>query len=86
MYKEWKKYYTNKHYNINQNFDKKKCRLRTQRDYENKQYNITQNLLKHEQRMDINRLPVQALQYNPKVATTYEGNGEKQTNKKKTKL
>ena len=42
----------------------------TQTDYQNKYYNINQKWLQHVQRMDTNRLPNQALQYKPKVATT----------------
>jgi len=42
----------------------------TQTDYQNKHNNINQKWLRHVQRMDTNRLPKQALQYKPKVATT----------------
>ena len=42
----------------------------TQTDYQNKYYNINRNWLQHLQRMDMDRLPKQALQYKPKVATT----------------
>ena len=42
----------------------------TQTDYLNKHYNINQTWLQHVQRMDTNRLPKQAVQYKPKVATT----------------
>ena len=38
----------------------------TQTDYQNKHYNINQKWLQHVQRMDTNRLPKQALQYEPK--------------------
>jgi len=51
----------------------------TQTDYQNKHYNINQKRLQHVQRMDTNRLPKQALQYKPKMATTYTENGHKQT-------
>ena len=50
-------------------------RVWTQTDYQNKHYNINQIWLQHVQRMDTNRLPKQALQYKPKVATTYTENG-----------
>jgi len=36
-------------------------------------------LIQHVQRMDTNRLPKQALQYKPKVATTCTEDGHKQT-------
>jgi len=48
----------------------------TQTDYQNKQYNINQKWL-HVQRMDTNRLSKQALQYKPKVATTYTEDGHR---------
>jgi len=51
----------------------------TQTDYHNKHYNINQKWLQHVQRMDTNRLPKQALQYNPKVATTCKEYEHKQT-------
>ena len=44
-----------------------------------KQYQET--WLQHVQRMDTNRLPKQALQYKPKVATTCTEDGHKQTTK-----
>ena len=40
--------------------------------------------LQHVQRMDTNRLPKQALQYKPKVATTFTEDGHKQTTKTST--
>ena len=43
-------------------------------------------LIQHVQRMDTNRLPKQALQYKPKVATTCTEDGHKQTNKKITTI
>ena len=49
----------------------------TQTDYQNKHYNINQKLLQHVQRMDTNRLPKQALQYKPKVATTCTEDGHR---------
>ena len=49
----------------------------TQTDYQNKHYNINQKWLQHVQRMDTNRLPKQALQYKPKVATTCTGDGHR---------
>ena len=54
----------------------------TQTDYQNKHYNINQKWLQHVQRMDTNRLPKQALQYKPKVATTCTEDGHKQTTKR----
>ena len=39
----------------------------------------------HVQRMDTNRLPKQALQYKPNVATTCTGNGHKVTTKQTLK-
>ena len=58
----------------------------TQTDYQNKHYNINQKLLQHVQKMDTNRLPKQALQYKPKVATTCTENGHKQTTKTSTTI
>ena len=58
----------------------------TQTDYQNKHYNINQKWLQYIQRMDTNRLPKQALQYKPKVATTCAENGHKQTTKTSTKI
>jgi len=49
----------------------------TQTDYQNKHYNINQKWLQHLQRMDTNRLPKQALQYIPKVATTCTEDGHR---------
>ena len=56
----------------------------TQTDYQNKHYNINQKWLQHVQRMDTNRIPKQALQYKPKVATTCTEDGHKQTTKTST--
>jgi len=42
--------------------------------------------LQHVQRMDTNRLPNQALQYKPKVATTCTEDGHKQTIKTSTTI
>ena len=42
--------------------------------------------LQHVQRMDTNRLPKQALQYKPKVATTCTEDGHKQTTKTSTTI
>jgi len=47
----------------------------TQTDYQNKHYNIIQKWLQHVQSMDTNRLPKQALQYKPEVATMCTENG-----------
>ena len=47
----------------------------TQTDYQNKHYNIHQKWLQHVQSMDTNRLPKQALQYKPEVATMCTENG-----------
>ena len=47
---------------------------------------MNQKWLKHVQRMDTNRLPKQALQYKPKVATTCTDNGHKQTTKTSTTI
>ena len=59
----------------------------TQTDYQNKHYNINQNKwLQHVQRMDTNRLPKQALQYKPEVATTCTEDGHKQTTKTSTTI
>ena len=58
----------------------------TQTDYQNKHYNINQKWLQHVQRMDTNRLPKQALQYKPKVATTCTDDGHKQTTKPSTTI
>jgi len=57
----------------------------THTDYQNQHYNINQKLLQHVQRMDTNRLPKQALQYKPNLATTFIGNGHKQTTKQALK-
>ena len=54
----------------------------TQRDYRKKHYNINQKWLQHVQRMDTNRLPKEALQYKPKVATTCTEDGHKETTKR----
>ena len=53
----------------------------TQTDYQNKHYNINQKWLQNLLRMETNRLPIQALQYKPKLATTCTENGHKQTTK-----
>ena len=58
----------------------------TQTDYQNKHYNINQKWLQHVQSLDTNRLPKQALQYKPKVATTYTEDGHKQTTKTSTTI
>ena len=58
----------------------------TQTDYLNKHYNINQTWLHHVQKMDTNRLPKQAPQYKPKLATTCTENGHKQTTKTSTKI
>ena len=50
----------------------------TQTDY--------QKWLQHVQRMDTDRLPKQALQYKPKVATTCTEDGHKQTTKTSTTI
>ena len=42
--------------------------------------------LQHVQRMDTNRIPKQALQYKPKVATTCTEDGHKQTTKTNTTI
>ena len=86
MYRGWTQTdYQNKHYNINQ-----KCynmyRGWTQTDYQNKHYNINQKWLQYVQRMDTNRLPKQALQYKPKLATTCTEDGHKQTTKTSTTI
>ena len=52
-------------------------------DYQNKHYNINEKWLQHVQRMDTNRLPKQAIQYKPKVATCTE-DGHEQTIKTST--
>jgi len=57
-----------------------------QTDYQNKHCNINQKWLKHVRRMDTNRLPKQALQYKPKVATTCTEDGHKRTNKTSTTI
>jgi len=49
----------------------------TQIDYQNKHYNINQNWPQNVQRMGTKRLPKQALQYKPKVATTCTEDGHK---------
>ena len=49
----------------------------TQTDYQNKHYNINRKWLQHVRRMDTNRLPKQALQYKPKVATTCTEDGHR---------
>ena len=56
----------------------------TQTDYQNKHNNIKQNWLQHVQGMDTYRLPKQALQYKPKVATTCTQDGHRQTTKTST--
>jgi len=61
-------------------------RVWTQTDYQNKHYNINQIWLQHVQRMDTNRLPKQALQYKPKVATTCTDDEHKQTTKISTTI
>ena len=57
------------------------CRRWTQTDYQNKHYNINQKWLQHVQRMDTDRLPIQVLQYKPKVATTCTEDGHRQRKK-----
>jgi len=49
----------------------------TQTVYQNKHYNINPKWLQHVERMDTNRLPKQALQYEPKVATTCTEGGHR---------
>ena len=58
----------------------------TQTDYQNKHYNINQKWLQNLLRMEKNRLPIQALQYKPKLATTCTENGHKQTTKTSTTI
>ena len=58
----------------------------TQTDYQNKLYNINRKWLQCVQRMDTDRLPKQALQYKPKVATTRTEDGHKQTTKTSTTI
>ena len=57
-----------------------------QTDYQNTNYNMNQKWLKHAHRMDTNRIPIQAIQYKPKMATTYTEEGHKQTTKTSTTI
>jgi len=57
------------------------CTEDGQTDYQNKHYNINQKWLQHVQTMGTDRLPKQALQYKPKVATTCTEDGHRQTTK-----
>ena len=49
----------------------------TQTDYQNKHNNINHKWLQHVQRVNISRLPKQALQYKPKEATTRTEDGHR---------
>jgi len=86
MYRRWHKQSTETSTKIKTKSGYNLYRKWTHTDYQNKQYIINKKWLQHVKGMDTSRLPIKALKYKPKVATTCTNNRQKKNNKRRNTI